>query len=361
MAEAHDPDKLGSKYKAITALLPYAVWQERDGQPEMLDMFLRAARASRMLRFMWYRVNQFASTLLSEASPRALVLASPHIRWYLLTNRGDLVQRWAAATSAVPYSEEVAKSVAGTLVQIAPQSELLPHVTVDVWSWLTKRPFPPPVWLGGYFAANLHVAKAVRGLKNPEILKSYLLLAWSEWGALWNEVFDEICASIRKDFGGTGMDHHRADLIQRLDYVLGQLTQGLEYLKQQNPNLSRVDLQTMKQQYRKLREILLEVERRMYSLMTMLFRMLTIMEMDRISLHHPSRVPIVLWLVDPVLVTNSLGPSVHSSELLLPFVFLPTPSNYMSSRVNHVVLKSVKLYLFISLSLQNEDRLSDTW
>ena len=37
MIEAEDYHSLQSEHKAITALLPYAVWQERDGKPEMLE------------------------------------------------------------------------------------------------------------------------------------------------------------------------------------------------------------------------------------------------------------------------------------------------------------------------------------
>ena len=65
VAEAEDYLTLRFKHETITTLLPYAVWQERYGKPEMLSMILHAARASGMLWFMWYRVNEFFSTLLS--------------------------------------------------------------------------------------------------------------------------------------------------------------------------------------------------------------------------------------------------------------------------------------------------------
>ena len=56
-----------------------------------------------------------------------------------------------------------------------------------------------------------------------EVLKSYLFAVWSEWDWLSNYCFDEMCILIRDDFGGIEMGHHRTDLIQRLDDVLGQL------------------------------------------------------------------------------------------------------------------------------------------
>ena len=41
-----------------------------------------------------------------------------------------------------------------------------------------------------------------------------------------------VLASIREGFGGIeeGEDHHRVDLIQRLDWILGQLGLGLKHL-----------------------------------------------------------------------------------------------------------------------------------
>ena len=182
MVEAEDICLLQSKRKAITALLPYAVWRERDGQPEILDTILHAARASRTSAFMWRHIIQSVSTLLSGASPRAIVLASPHIPWGWLTNRGGLIQQWAATTSVVPYTEEVAESVVGTLLQIASNDTLLRQVTADVWSWLIKRPsLPPGICWGHDLETCARTIETIRALNDVEILKSYLLLVWSEW------------------------------------------------------------------------------------------------------------------------------------------------------------------------------------
>ena len=275
-AKAEGTDELRSKRKAITTLLPYAVWQELSGKPQMLNTILCAARASRMLWFRWYRIRQFVIPILSKATPRAIVLLAPHIPWSLLTGRGDLVRQWTTATSMVPYTEEVARSVVDTLLQIASRSKLLPHITIGVWLWLTKRPSLPPVCSGRHFGTYLHVVQAVRRLKDIEILKSYLLLTWSEWDAVQHGAFNEICASIREDFGGVGMDRHRADLIQQLDNVLGQLDRGSEQFKQHNPDHSVFDLQTAKQEYEKLKGVLVEVGRRTPSLIMMLFYVLTL-------------------------------------------------------------------------------------
>ena len=54
------------------------------------------------------------------------------------------------------------------------------------------------------------------------------------------------------------MGHHRGDLIQRLDYVLGQLDRGLKYFKQHSPGFDGDDLRVRKEEYEKLREALQE-------------------------------------------------------------------------------------------------------
>ena len=301
MAEAENLDELHSKHKAITTLLPYATWQELDGKPKMLDVLLRAVRASKMLVFTWHRAKQFATPILYNASPRAIILISPHIPWELLPDREDLVQKWAEATFEVPSSEEVSQSVVDTLLQIVSMSNLLPHITIGVWSRLTEQPYLPPVCMGRSFGTQPHVLEAVRRLEDIEILKSYLILTWSEW-----DTFDsshEICA-LAEDFGGVGVGHHRADLIQQLDHVLGQLDAGLEYLVQHNPHYREDFFQSMKYQYQRLRETLLETDiiatTSVSNPSVVLLCLLTQVEIHRVS-HNvyvcsSSPMSIVLWL-----------------------------------------------------------------
>ena len=255
MAEAEDCLPLWPKQKAISALLPYAVWQERDGQPEMLDAVLHAVRASKVSLVAPGHVNQFISTLLSEASPRVIILVAPHMWWTPLKDRGDLVQWWAATASTVPYTEEVAQGVVDTLLQIAIHRELVQYIPVDIWSWLTRRPSLPPICWGRSIGTYDRVVKVVRGLKDIEVLKSYLLLVWSEWSTPHD--FGEMCTSIQEDFGGIGLGSHRADLIQRLDHVLGQLDRRSECLTQHCWPVREGELQERMDNYRKLRETLL--------------------------------------------------------------------------------------------------------
>ena len=298
MAEAGNLDELCLKRKAITTLLPYAAWQEQNRQPKMLDALLHAARASKMLGFTWHQVRQFAHEILFNATPRAIILISPHIPWDSLPDREDLVQQWAIATSFAPHTEEVAQNVVDTLLQILSMSDPLPHITIGVWSWLIEQPSLPPVCVGRYFGTKPHVVEAVRRLEDIELLKSYLLLAWSEWDTF--DSFHEICASADDDFGGVGMGHHREDLIQRLDHILNQLDWGFEYLTQHNPYFREDSFQSMKYQYQRLREVLQETHIKAITRMSnpsisMLLHILTLMKTHRVSCYvyvHPSS-PIV--------------------------------------------------------------------
>ena len=232
MANTEDRDELCSKSKAVSTLLPYAVWREKDDESEMLDTVLHAVRGAKMLNPMWHSTNQYTSGLFSGATPRAIVLVSPYMLWH--TRREALVQRWAASTSVVSPTEEVAQSVVDMLLQIASDKKLSRHVTVDIWWWLATRPSLLPTSMGRCFGTNLDVVKAVRKLKDTEILTSYLLLLWSEWNPLWDDSsVDEMCASIREDLGGIGVGHHRADLIS--DWTISR-----SWIRDQNPSNSTI-------------------------------------------------------------------------------------------------------------------------
>ena len=94
------------------------------------------------------------------------------------------------------------------LLQFAFDHEVLPYIPVDMWLWLKTQPSLPPVCQGRYYGTHLPIVRAVHGLKDIEILKSYLLMVWSEWDTLLNEGFDEMCTSICEDFREIGRGHH---------------------------------------------------------------------------------------------------------------------------------------------------------
>ena len=263
LVEATDLSQISSKYKAITAFFPYAVRQEGDGQRETLDAFLRAVRSSKRHGFMWNHIRPLIPTLLDEEShvslKQAAVLTSPHSEWWKSLTGEHLVQQFAAATSAIPYTDEVGTSVVDTLLQIAFDNSVRSRIPVDMWSWLNRRPSLPPVCWGRRLASHRDVLQIVRAIGDVETLKSFLLLVWSEWDELHFEGLDEMCTSIREDLGGIEMRCHWEDLLQHLDRVLEQLDLGLEYLRQHDPDIHESDIQRRKGQYGTLRGALLDM------------------------------------------------------------------------------------------------------
>ena len=266
MVDAADPDAIFSKHKAITAFFLHATRQQQDGRREMLDTFLRTARASANLwGFMWHRIKPPMTRLLDEKSSvslkRAAILASPYFPWGELRDDEHFVQLWAAGTSTIPYTNEVVRSVADTLLQISSNPSLQPQIPVDMWMWLNQRPSLPPVCTGRYWGRSHGVFQTVRSLGDAGTLTSYLILVWSEWEYLEDESLLEMYALLREDFGGTWVERHRTDLLQHLDHVLAQLDLGLECLQQYDPRINEDDIRRRKGQYMELKEVLLEVER----------------------------------------------------------------------------------------------------
>ena len=146
------------------------------------------------------------------------------------------------------------------LLQIASIDSLRSHIPIDLWAWLKKLPPLPPVCRGRRTGKKEAVVLHVRQLGDIEILKSYFLLIWSEWNFLFISGLDEMQISIREDFAGIELRHHREDLVERLDHVLGQLDRGLGYIEQHQPDINPYQLHRAKMDYKMLKEVLLEVE-----------------------------------------------------------------------------------------------------
>ena len=262
--EIADPLHIRSKRKAITALFPYAALLERDGQPEMLQTFFRVARASGQWGFIWHRIRPHIATLLEEGSPVSLKLAMvhafPHIPWDNFPNSQHLIQLWAAAVSETPYTLEIGQSVVDALLHMASQGSLRPHIPVDMWSWLNRQPPFPLVCWGRFRDTQRDVVRTVRELGDIKILKSYMLLVWSERDHLGFVGLHEMCTAIQEDFRGVGMGRDRQDLLQHLGLVLSRLDLGLEHLRQREPNLNEDNVEQMKYEYGELKNVLLEVD-----------------------------------------------------------------------------------------------------
>jgi len=260
MAEVENVDEILSKCKAITGLFPYAVYRERDGDQRMVDAFLGIIRAPKIGTLL---ADTITTTLFEEASPdfpnRVVTLLSPYAYWGSKSDPNS-VTRWATAALAVPYTEEVGRSVVDTLLQIAFLDRLRPHIPIDIWALLKKRPSLPPICEGRWLGTNVSVVRRVRELRDAEILESYFLVVWSEWDYIWDLGETVMIDSIREDLGGIRMGHHREVLIKRLDHVLGQLDRGFGYLVQHKPDLHERETEAAKESYEKLRNVLLEVD-----------------------------------------------------------------------------------------------------
>ena len=244
--------------KATSALLPFAAREERDGRYLTLDTLLHIARTRDWS--VWHRI---VPALINETSPLAIVLISPYVDWgdARLADHRRLFTQWAAATSEIPYTEEVGWSVVDVLLQVSEWSFLLSRIPVGMWGWFEKLPPLPPKSHGRALGRCDSAIRHVRGLGDIKILKSYLLLIWSEWDTPWPDNFPNTCALIMEEFGGAEMKRHREDLIKHLDRVLGQFDQGPGYLQQQKPYLYPRFFQQAKEEYRKIREVLVEVNK----------------------------------------------------------------------------------------------------
>jgi hypothetical protein len=334
IAQVESPEQIWSKRKAITALFPYAVWRERDGEHGMVDAVLGAARTSSSAEFMWNAVGPFSATLFGRAGPdslnRVITLASPHMLPSIRGFDETMVTRWAATVSTVPYTEEVGQAVVDALLQIASIPSIQRHIPVDIWSRLNKRPSLPPVCRGRSRGSSGDVVCQVRALGDIGILKSYLFLVWSEWDHMGDSYrwpagptkaqadiqdrgLNEMRISIWEDFGGIEMGYHREDLIKRLDHVLEQLGQGLGHLKQQKPSIDEDEIRLAIEQYGELKEVLLEVDREATRTLTrtpsgliLLFGSLTPAVIHRIPLN------ICLCAPTSVFVAVRLGRSPNS-------------------------------------------------
>ena len=191
---------------------------------------------------------------------RAIILMLPCLDWNDRWADKTTVTWWAAAALALPYTEEVGKSVVDVMLQIASCRSLRPHIPIDIWVWLKKRPSLPPWSKGPSRAIYPGAIDHIRGLGDIEILKSYFLVVWSEWWHLPQNHLGRAEVLIREDFGGIEMQDHRKDLIEQVHHILGELDKGTAYLKPRWPKYDERRVRWAKESYKKLEEVLLEVD-----------------------------------------------------------------------------------------------------
>ena len=202
MLEAADPDQILSKRKAISAFIPYAIYLTKHGEHEMINMISRVASASNSGEFMWHHVRPYIIALFDKPTRHSLSLVF--------------------ALASFPYTEVIGQDVVYALLQIASVDSLRRHIPVTIWAWLKKQPDFPCELLGRSEWTKGDVVHHVRSLGDIEILKSYLIFVWSVSVGVDDRLggLDEIQVSIREDFNGIGMVHHREDLIRQLGKFL---------------------------------------------------------------------------------------------------------------------------------------------
>ena len=268
--ESRLQDLLGPKSEVIHLLFWYAVRRERCGDAGLFDaisnLTKRKPDGSRSHELLW---NLSPLKMCTYGSPRAAVLAGPNIHW----GRGQsvdaqgLVSKWAAGISVASHTEEVAGSVVDTLLQISANPHLRPFIPAGAWSWLNDRPSLPPSCRGLSSGCDRDVLRTIRTLKDARILTSYLITIWSEWKLLYYGDLVEMQISVCEDFKGIGVGCHRAELIQRLDSILGEL-----YRRLQNPDVTLEDglwrrrvgpsSRVMKDSYREFKRVLQEMDQK---------------------------------------------------------------------------------------------------
>ncbi|KAF9781529.1 hypothetical protein BJ322DRAFT_1111457 [Thelephora terrestris] len=244
MVEANDPAPILFKCKTISALVPHAVFLGRLGQQEMVDAISLAVKATTDGRFIWRCIWPYTATFFAEPNPPSVnlivTLASPYMLWDKLQD-GMAVARWADAASEVPYTEQVGQNVAEALLQIVAIDSLRPHIPLNTWALLNNNPPLPP------------------GLKIPRYSNHTSFLFGRSGTTFSLAVKKEMEISIREDFRGTNMECHRIDLIDRLEHILGQLDQGLDYFNWHHQMINEYHVLRAKREYGKLREVLREV------------------------------------------------------------------------------------------------------
>jgi hypothetical protein len=299
-----DQSQYSWNIRVSVPLFRYAVHQERCGDTNLFDAVLSLAERG-LDGWRWEDLDVWDT--FAYASPRAMVLLAPNMNlsWRSLPDSQDVISKWVAATSVAPHTEEVARNVVDMLMQLVPNYYLKPLIPAHVWLWLNERPSLPPAYMRRWSGGDFDTIWTIRGLNDIGILTSYLLLTWSEWESPGPSRFYEIRMSIREDFNGIGMGFHRAELIQRLDCILGGLDRGYELGSH---------LRTMKDEYGQLKRILQDVEARTPH--NFIFPgLLTLTDLYRIPLHFH------VCPASPVSIISHLERSTSRDEPLYLFPF----------------------------------------
>ena len=270
MVESTDGILLNSKREAISTLFFYVIL-ERGRQKRMANSISHALRAMDSPRRGWTDGLDYIKpyTHMLFCGPNTplmdslIILLSPYIDWNDTYHRKGDVIRWAAAASAVPYTEEVGQDIVSALLQISMYDTLRPHIPIEIWTRLKNHSILPPLNQGRDIPISSNTLRYIRGLRNIEILKSFLILAWSQDTTIYPKIYVK---DLLKDFCGIGMWGHRKDLIERLEHVLTSRNRRGGYIGHR--------MTTEYERLQRLKSVLLEVETEaMNTLTRMLFKL----------------------------------------------------------------------------------------
>lgn len=265
-----DPDTILFKYKPITTLFPYAARRGQEGDTQLLDAFLSAVRYFPCTS-QWTRryIRPIFPRLLAEGSStvlkRAAILALPHLElvWLDSDDARTFIDLWISAADALEHTEGVCPAVVDVLLQMAFFHSIRAHITPKAWRWLNKRPSLPPRCRGRLLCSiGSNVLPAIRSRKDTELLTSYLVTMWSEWDCAGEWAFEGMCEVLKEEFccggGDEVMRERRTDLLARLNWVLGELSRGWEYLRMKNEDVKPNEFELIRERYRELKRILVQ-------------------------------------------------------------------------------------------------------
>jgi len=242
-----------SKHKATIAFLPYAARREKDGEGKPSNTSKHTPPCRQILTkhlAISHWVFKMGTQLMEAELPISLkyIMLDAFRHWhpfpYYTNDIDTMMQLWMTIASALPYTNDVGQSVVDTLLQMASNEELLPHIPVPAWDWLKKRPPLHPGCRGLRWGTDEGVVQMVRKLGDVGIIASYLFVVWSGRDYFFSSEFKAMSHLIKGELSGIGVVEHRADLIHRLDCVLPQLKPG-----------SRTE-----QQYKEFRMVLMEMD-----------------------------------------------------------------------------------------------------
>ena len=140
------------------------------------------------------------------------------------SDAGFMMRLWIAAASGLPDTDAVCEAMVDTLLEAAYDDRFRPHIPAEAWEWLKKRPVLPRGSHALYNKAPEGFFQTVRTLGDIEIIASYLSVVWSERSSFHpTPNYEGIQRLVRKELGGMCTAGYRADLIQRLDYVISRV------------------------------------------------------------------------------------------------------------------------------------------